>query len=256
MLNTLKHKVRFSCLCIILLASGATADSVVVFNEVMYHPQTGDNVEWVELYNQLQGGVKYIFPPNTIIGAGDYMVIASAPELLLNQAPLGALVFGPFTGKLSNNGETLYLVNNSGRLLNEIRYKDSGDWPVAPDGAGVSLAKFNPNRESDNPVNWTWSEQAGGSPGAENFSSSEAPIRLIRFNEMASVTDDVFYLELVNIGDTALNLNGLRIEVQGSVEATYECSDMMLESGNAFWLSEADHPRSTQRLRNLPRYYH
>ena len=80
----------------------------------------------------------------------------------------------------------------------------------------------------------------GGSPGAENFSSSEAPIRLVRFNEMTSVTDDVFYLELVNIGDTTLNLNGLRIEVQGSVEATYECSDMMLESGNTFWLSEAD----------------
>jgi len=251
MLNTLKHKVRFSCLCIILLSSGATADSVVVFNEVMYHPQTGDNVEWVELYNQmgididisgwsLQGGVEYTFPPDTIIGAGDYMVVASAPELLLNQAPLGALVFGPFTGKLSNNGETLYLVNNSGRLLNEIGYRDSGDWPVAPDGSGVSLAKLNPDRESDNPANWTWSEQVGGSPGAENFSSNEAPIQLVRFNEMASVTDDVFYLELVNIGDTTLNLNGLLIEVQGGVEAAYECSDMMLESGNTFWLSEAD----------------
>nr|MBC8470099.1 lamin tail domain-containing protein [Planctomycetota bacterium] len=251
MLNTLRHIVRFSCLCIILLASGATADSVVVFNEVMYHPQTGDNVEWVELYNQmgididisgwsLQGGVEYTFPPDTIIGAGDYMVVASAPELLLNQAPLGSLVFGPFTGKLSNNGETLYLVNNSGRMLNEMRYRDSGDWPVAPDGAGVSLAKLNPERESDNPANWTWSEQVGGSPGAENFSSSEVPIRLVRFNEMASVTDDVFYLELVNIGHTTLNLNGLRIKVQGSVEAAYECSGMMLESGNTFWLSEAD----------------
>ncbi|MCP4610845.1 MAG: hypothetical protein GY845_19220 [Planctomycetes bacterium] len=251
MLNTLKYKVRFSCLCIILLASGATADSVVVFNEVMYHPQTGNNVEWVELYNQmgididisgwsLQGGVEYTFPPDTIIGSGDYMVVASAPELLLNQAPLGALVFGPFTGKLSNNGETLYLVNNSGRLLNEMRYRDSGDWPVAPDGAGVSLAKLNPDRESDNSANWTWSEQVGGSPGTKNFSLSEIPIRLVRFNEMASVADDVFYLELLNIGDTTLNLNGLRIEVQGSVEAAYECSDMMLESGNTFWLSEAD----------------
>jgi hypothetical protein len=251
MLSTLKNKVRFSCLCIILLVSGAAADSVVVFNEIMYHPRTGDDVEWVELYNQmgididisgwsLQGGLEYIFPPDTIIGAGDYMVVASTPELLLNQAPLGALVFGPFTGKLSNNGETLYLVNNSGRLMNEMQYRDSGDWPVAPDGAGVSLAKINPRRESDNSANWTWSEQVGGSPGVENFSSGEAPIRLVRFNEMASVTDDAFYLELVNIGDTTLNLNSLRIEVQGSLNTTYKCSDIMLESCNTFWLSEAN----------------
>ena len=251
MLITLKHKVQLSSLCIILLASGAAADSVVVFNEIMYHPQAGNNVEWIELYNQmgididmsgwsLQGGIEYSFPEGTIIGAGDYMVVASSPELLLNQAPLGALVFGPFTGKLSNNGETLYLVNNSGRLLNEMRYRDSGDWPVAPDGAGVSLAKLNPDRESDNPANWTWSERVGGSPGAENFSSGEAPIRLVSFNEMASVTDDVFYLELINIGEDALNLSGLRIEVQGSFEATYECSDGILDTGSTFLLSSAD----------------
>ena len=162
MLSTLKNKVRLSCLCIIFLVSGAAADSVVVFNEIMYHPRTGDDVEWVELYNQmgididisgwsLQGGIEYIFPPDTIIGAGDYMVVASAPELLLNQAPLGALVFGPFTGKLSNNSETLYLVNNSGRLLNEMRYRDSGDWPVAPDpanpGGTIDLITFEPSKQ-------------------------------------------------------------------------------------------------------------
>ncbi|MHC4582515.1 MAG: lamin tail domain-containing protein, partial [Planctomycetota bacterium] len=194
MLNTLKLEVQLSSLCIILLASGAAGDSVVVFNEIMYHPQTGDNSEWIELYNQmgididmsgwsLQGGIEYSFPEGTIIGAGDYVVVASAPELLLDNAPLGALVLGPFTGKLSNNGETLYLFNNSGRRLNEVRYRDSGDWPVAPDGAGVSLAKLNPDRQSDSPANWTWSEQVGGSPGAENFASSEAPIRPVRFNE-------------------------------------------------------------------------
>ncbi|MFC1781474.1 lamin tail domain-containing protein [Planctomycetota bacterium] len=217
----------------------------------MYHPRAADNAEWIELYNQmgididmsgwsLQGGIEYFFPEGTIISAGDYIVVASAPELLLNQAFLGVLVLGPFTGKLSNNGETIYLVNNSGRLLNELRYRDSGDWPVAPDGAGVSLAKLDPGRESDNPANWTWSEQVGGSPGSENFSSDEAPSRLFHFNEMASITDGVFYMELINIGEVALNLSGLSIEVQGSIEAIYACSDMILEAGNTFWLSEAD----------------
>jgi len=80
----------------------------------------------------------------------------------------------------------------------------------------------------------------GGSPGAENFSSSEAPIRLVRFNEMASVNDDVFYLELINIGDAVLDINGLRIEVQGNVEAAYELPEVMLDADSTFWLSSAD----------------
>ena len=36
-----------------LLAGVAFADSVVVFNEVMYHPATNEAaMEWVELHNQ------------------------------------------------------------------------------------------------------------------------------------------------------------------------------------------------------------
>ncbi len=32
---------------------GSQSDSVVVFNEIMYHPQVDEaNLEWLELYNQ------------------------------------------------------------------------------------------------------------------------------------------------------------------------------------------------------------
>ena len=38
----------------VIRAAGAGADSVVTFNEIMYHPLTNEPaMEWVELYNQM-----------------------------------------------------------------------------------------------------------------------------------------------------------------------------------------------------------
>jgi hypothetical protein len=57
-------------------------------------------------------------------------------------------VMGPFIGRLSNSGEKLELRNNNQRLMDEVKYGVDGDWPVAPDGAGVSLAKRHPDLAS------------------------------------------------------------------------------------------------------------
>ena len=66
-------------------------DSTVVFNEVMFHPAANEEtLEWVELYNQqavdmdisgwrLRGGIDFTFGPNTILGGGDYLVVAISP---------------------------------------------------------------------------------------------------------------------------------------------------------------------------------
>ena len=59
-------------LCIFLASPAGWADSVVVVNEIMYHPAEGAP-EWIELYNQmgididlsgwsLEGAVDYGFP--------------------------------------------------------------------------------------------------------------------------------------------------------------------------------------------------
>jgi hypothetical protein len=78
-------------------------------------------------------------------------------------------VVGPFVGRLSNSGETLQLRNNSGRVVDEVTYGVDGDWPVAPDGSGVSLAKLDHDTASGPAGNWSFSDQIGGTPGAENF---------------------------------------------------------------------------------------
>jgi len=155
-------------------------DAVVVFNEVMYHPATNEPaMEWVELRNQLavdvdisdwslDGGIQYRFPSNTIVKGRGFLVVALLPSAL------GALtgqtnIYGPFAGRLGNNGDTLRLLNNSGRLMDELAYGIEAEWPVAPDGSGASLAKLDRDGPTAAPSNWRASEQVGGTPGADNF---------------------------------------------------------------------------------------
>src|SRR6266542_4335888 len=128
------------------------ADSVVTFNEIMYHPAGDDPaLEWIELYNQMsvdidlsdwriEGGIDYRFPADTVILANRYVVVASDPATLQTQAG-GIPILGPFTKRLSNSGETLRLRNNNGRLMDEMTYSNQPPWPLAADGSGGSLAK-------------------------------------------------------------------------------------------------------------------
>src|SRR5437764_3833711 len=108
---------RLTILLVLLSIPAATlADTVVVFNEIMYHPATNEPaLEWVELYNQnavdvdmsgwrLAGAIHYDFPNGTVIRAGRYLVVAISPATLNAQTGLTNLL-GPFTGRLSNNGE-------------------------------------------------------------------------------------------------------------------------------------------------------
>jgi len=159
------------------------ADTTLVFNEILYHPVTAEpDREWIEPYNQMavdldvsgwrvSGDVDFTFPPNTRAPGQAYLVVALNPSAL--QAATGlSNVFGPFTGRLSNNGGTLELLNPDGRRLDRVRFGADGDWPVTPDGSGVSLAKRDRDSASERAGNWTASAQMDGTPGQDNFPSS------------------------------------------------------------------------------------
>lgn len=158
----------------------APSDSVVAFNEIHYHPPS-DNAqeEWIELHNQmfvdvdlsnwsLEGGVRYTFPAGTIIPIGGFVVVAANPGLIRSNTAL-ANVLGPWTGKLSNGGETLTLRNHNGRLMDQIAYTDETPWPVGPDGSGSTLAKLRHLSPSGPAGNWRASTTLGGTPGRPNF---------------------------------------------------------------------------------------
>ena len=172
----------FAASIALTIAAARAADTTTVFDEVMYHPPGAADTEWIELRNEMSvnmdlsgwritGGVSFTFPKGTTIAADGYLVIAANPGALTGLSG----VLGPWTGSLDNSGETVDLVDATGRGMDRFSYSDSGSFPVAADGGGVSLAKRGSGLASDDPRNWTFSGQIGGSPGAENFPGGTVP---------------------------------------------------------------------------------
>ena len=109
-------------------------DSTVVFNEIMFNPpgETDDTLEWIEFHNQLavdmdisdwelEGGVQFQFPDQTVVPGRGYLVVAADPVAF--QAETGIAALGPFSGRLNNAGDQLRLYNNDQRLMNEVQYE-------------------------------------------------------------------------------------------------------------------------------------
>jgi hypothetical protein len=166
--------------CGLISAVPCSADSVVVFNEIQYHPATREaELEWVELYNQmavdvdisgwyLSDAVFYQFPEGTIVPGGEYVVVAVNPTEVEREGGIAG-VFGPLVGRLDNSGENLELRDHNARLMDSVSYSSGAGWPVAADGSGVTLSKLNPNWRSSRTGSWGGSDRAGGTPGAVNF---------------------------------------------------------------------------------------
>ncbi len=177
----------------------AAQDTIVVFNEVMYNPP-GDDPEWIELRNlngvdvdisnwRLDGAVDYTFPDGTVI-LGNALLLVSSDVVAMPTA------MGPFSGRLDDDGEEIRLLNNSDRVMCILDYNDSGNWPVAPDGSGATLAKREPMLLSSEAESWTWSAEVGGTPGMENFPNGSPNRDLVAINEIAGLNEENFFIEL------------------------------------------------------------
>ncbi|MCH1503101.1 MAG: lamin tail domain-containing protein [Verrucomicrobiales bacterium] len=204
----------------------AQVDSVVVFNEIHYHPTGGGSAaEFIELYNQnsvdvdlsgweLRGAGNFVFPKKSLIEGRSYLVIAVDPEtLLLPQA------LGPLTGTLSDGGERLTLHNHNGRIMDQIDYNDRHPWPVGADGSGASLSKRDPMASSGSASNWASSRSLGGSPGESNDTLID-PTAV--FSEVPGRDAESLWIELFHAGSIDLDLDSLVIRTDQAAELPLE----------------------------------
>ena len=169
----------------------ASAENLVI-SEIMYRPavtttleqEAGfgrNDFEFLELHNvgsknisigqlEFTEGIRFDFSTSSIevIPAGGYAVIVRNPEAFAVRHGEGATVLGTYSGRLSNDGETIRLASGGVDLI-EFTYNDT--WYRESDGEGKSLVLANENAvPADwNAIDsWTSSSQDGGTPSAEN----------------------------------------------------------------------------------------
>lgn len=136
---------------------------------------TTDEVPW-----KFSDGIEFVFPADTTIPAGGYLVIAADPAAFTayyGAMPSGVEVLGPFLNgsALSNGGEQVQIVRpgdqeyGSDRYwirTERVTYDDEAPWPVTPDGGGEVLVQKTPDTPganySNDVINW---QAAAPDPG-------------------------------------------------------------------------------------------
>ena len=193
----------------------------LAFSEIMYQPaprSDGLNLEFVEIYNsnpwgddisgyRLEGAIQYTFPSNTVIQAGAFLAVASAPTDL-GQAYGITNVLGPYTHSLKKP-KTLRLLSPTGAILLEIPYGNMLPWPAGAAGTGHSIVLARPSYGEADPRAWALSEEVGGSPGGLD-SFHPDPLRNVVINEFLAHFDSTQpgYVELYNHSRVPLDLSG------------------------------------------------
>ncbi len=196
----------------------------LVISEILFNPldrADGRNLEFVELFNalgepqdisgwRLDGAADYTFPPNTILPAGGFLVVAQSPADVQSVYGLTG-VLGPFanTNSLPNDRGTIQLRQRTGAVFLEANYDTQPPWPIAADGAGHSLVLARPSYGEGNVEAWAASDAVGGSPGRLDPVTID-PLRQVVINEFLANSEppDLDFVELYNHGNQSVDLSG------------------------------------------------
>ena len=194
----------------------------VIINEIMYHPVDAppgtDNTldEYIELQNitgttvklydpanpsnawKIKDAVDFVFPPSAAIPPAGYALVVSF-DPVANAAQLTAFrnkygvsnavpVFGPWTGKLANDTDSVELDRPLAPVLGEVpyvqvdqvNYADVAPWPpstiaTGPDGFGQSIQRKSRTAYGNDPANW---EAGAPRAGIDNLSQSVLSVTL------------------------------------------------------------------------------
>jgi len=212
--------------------------SGIVINEIHYNPKdsivpdttdtiSGRKFEFVELKNistipiDLSGsffarGIDYEFADGVIIQPGDFIVLAEDKSSFLDRYNFQP--FDKYDGQLDNGGETLWLVNQSGVILDAVTYDDVFPWDFNADGGTVdySLALVDGEVNNDTYLNWSVQCNLLYTPKAENdlacfTGPNYSGLIINEFEYSPSSNANLEFIEIVNKGFFPIDLEGLRI---------------------------------------------
>ena len=126
--------------------------------------------------SELSSGVLFPFTGTAAVSLapGQFVVIASNPAAFAARYGAAVTPLGPWSGDLSNGGETVTLsAPNGGGVIASVSYDD--DWVPTSDGGGATLALKDAAAPSFNTAAAWVAGAAGGSPGAWDAAAVASP---------------------------------------------------------------------------------
>ena len=206
-------------------ANAAPKVGPIMISEIMYNPVAGAE-EYIELYNastngfrielmdydysqppprtntwRISGGIEFVFPIVVSMGSGQRLLVVGfnpndASALAAFRArynvPESTAIFGPFSGKLDNAGESISLLKPKRILqtgaasagetpyirVDRVDYTDAAPWPSGEvDGGGLSLQRKSGSLYGNEPMNWV---ADAPTPGQANGAGIVAPPSITR----------------------------------------------------------------------------
>jgi len=203
-------------------------------SEIMYHSPAGESGDYLELVVtkggdltgfSITGGVDFVFPEGTVAPDGQYILLCRDPEVLRDRGVRGVTLFA-YSGRLSDNGETLLLLDPSGEVVEQCPFDDDPPWPFLADGFGLSLARRCLRSPAEDAVSWSSQSPTPGLLNEEIVCPPPArPPPEVLINEVmyhpkgGSVDERLYeFVELVNRSNTYIPLAGWRLTGSVSFE--------------------------------------
>ena len=160
----------FSCAGCRAFQDPVLRNAPLIFTEIHFAPsaeQGGATAEFIEVANRSESAVdasgwsiagigECTFRPGLRIEPGQAVVVCKVEEAIEKLAGGPVVVAATFTGKLKNEGETLTLLDPSGRIADQVAYDPANAVVASAIDTGKSLQRPKGAR------NWT---AAPASPG-------------------------------------------------------------------------------------------
>lgn len=174
---------------------GSASPTQIVINEIMADPSPAQGLpelEYIEVHNtgttvvDLTGWIlddpsttDAVFPNYNIL-PGAFVIVCDDDDVA-DFAGLGDVIGTPSFPTLNVSGDSLWLRDDSGNVMDNVNYDDSWYRDEAKEDGGWSLERVDPTFPCDNAGNWRASDDvSGGTPGRQNsiqgtFADADAP---------------------------------------------------------------------------------
>ncbi|MGC8864512.1 MAG: lamin tail domain-containing protein [Bacteroidales bacterium] len=198
----------------------AQSNSPIVISEINYNPpNSSDETEYLELYNKgnypinllgyhFTDGIVHTFS-SVLINPGEYLVLAYNASAI--QSFFGVSAIQWQSGRLSNSGELIKLVDPQGLTVDSVNYGVNAPWPTTPNGGGPSLELCNPFIDNALPENWSAAtiyagtlptgEPVWATPGASCGSWSGGPIANFWADNLTVMVGDAVSFFDISLGN-------------------------------------------------------